>query len=75
MTGDYRDRIREYKDDRQCEKMFLSKGMDIGTVDAMIGVSQKNNLSPKVNKLIEALQDKSQFVSTELKRSLLSQAK
>jgi len=37
----------------------MSLGMDIGTIDAMNAVASKNNLSPKVTKLLEALQEKS----------------
>ena len=44
----------------------MSLGMDIGTIDAMNAVASKNNLSPKVTKLLEALQEKSQFVSPGL---------
>lgn len=58
-----------------CEKIFMSLGMDISTVDAMNAVASKTNTSPKVSKLIEALQEKSQFVSPGLQSQLLSQAK
>jgi len=33
----------------------MSLGLDIGTMDAMNAVANKNNMSPKVSKLIEAL--------------------
>ena len=47
------------------EDILMSLGMDIDTIDAMYAVATKTN-SPKVKKLFETLQEKSDNVSNGL---------
>ena len=56
------------------EDMLMSLGMDTDTVNAMIAVATKSN-SPKVLKLFETLQEKSDNVNPVLQQILRTQAK
>lgn len=63
---------REKEDERpgvRFEDMLMSLGMDTDTVDAMIAVATKSN-SPKVIKLFETLQEKSDNVNPVLQQLL-----